>query len=67
MTAEVLSPQTSQPGRFGAALILRLAFRDLRLGWSGFAIFIACIALGVAAIAGRWQERLRRVFRGKGR
>jgi putative ABC transport system permease protein len=52
MTAEVLSPQTSQPGRFGAALILRLAFRDLRLGWSGFAIFIACIALGVAAIAG---------------
>ncbi len=33
-------------------LVLRLALRDLRLGWSGFAIFVACISLGVAAIAG---------------
>ena len=33
-------------------LVLRLAFRDLRLGWRSFIIFVACIALGVAAIAG---------------
>ncbi len=33
-------------------LLLRLAFRDLRGGLNGFAIFLACIALGVAAITG---------------
>ena len=33
-------------------LILRLALRELRGGLSGFAVFLACIALGVAAIAG---------------
>jgi putative ABC transport system permease protein len=33
-------------------LILRVALRDLRGGFSGFAIFLCCIALGVAAIAG---------------
>ena len=33
-------------------LILRLAFRELRAGLRGFGIFLACIALGVAAIAG---------------
>ena len=31
---------------------LRLAFRELRGGLAGFYVFIACIALGVAAIAG---------------
>lgn len=31
---------------------LRLALRELRGGLSGFYVFIACIALGVAAIAG---------------
>ena len=30
----------------------RLALRELRGGLSGFYVFIACIALGVAAIAG---------------
>jgi putative ABC transport system permease protein len=34
------------------ALILRLALRELRGGVRGFGIFIACIALGVGAIAG---------------
>jgi putative ABC transport system permease protein len=34
------------------ALALRLALRDLRGGLSGFHIFLACIALGVAAIVG---------------
>ena len=33
-------------------LILRLAARDLRGGLSGFGIFLACIAIGVAAIVG---------------
>lgn len=36
----------------GLPLVLRLAFRELRGGVKGFGIFIACIALGVAAIAG---------------
>ncbi|WP_018045161.1 ABC transporter permease [Methylobacterium sp. 88A] len=33
-------------------LTLRLAFRELRAGLAGFVVFLACIALGVAAIAG---------------
>ena len=33
-------------------LPLRLAFRELRSGLSGFYVFIGCIALGVMAIAG---------------
>lgn len=39
----------SRPSRF---IALRFAWRDLRGGARGFAVFIACIALGVAAIAG---------------
>src|SRR5262245_59421637 len=34
------------------ALSLRLALRELRAGLSGFRVFLACIALGVMAIAG---------------
>ncbi|MBT6138782.1 MAG: FtsX-like permease family protein [Rhodospirillaceae bacterium] len=33
-------------------LVLRLALRDLRGGLAGFRVFLACLALGVAAIAG---------------
>ncbi len=33
-------------------LMLRLAWRDLRGGLQGFRVFLACIALGVAAITG---------------
>ncbi|MGH6926138.1 MAG: ABC transporter permease [Propylenella sp.] len=36
----------------GLPLAFRLALRELRGGLSGFYVFIACIALGVAAIAG---------------
>ena len=36
----------------GRALALRLALRELRGGVRGFGVFIACIALGVTAIAG---------------
>jgi len=35
----------------GLPLLLRLALRELRGGLKGFGIFLACIALGVAAIA----------------
>lgn len=34
-----------------APLVLRLALRELRGGLGGFAVFLACIALGVGAIA----------------
>ena len=34
------------------SLAVRYAFRELRSGLGGFRIFIACLALGVAAIAG---------------
>jgi len=33
-------------------LALRLARREMRSGLAGFRLFIACLALGVAAIAG---------------
>jgi putative ABC transport system permease protein len=33
-------------------LSLRLALRDMRGGFRGFVVFIACLAIGVAAIAG---------------
>src|SRR5215218_5068730 len=41
-----------QPRRPALPLVLRLALRELRGGLKGFGIFLACIALGVAAIAG---------------
>ena len=34
------------------ALALRLAWREQRNGLSGFYVFIACVALGVAVITG---------------
>src|SRR5690349_24182951 len=36
----------------GGLLPLRLALRELRGGLRGFYVFVACIALGVMAIAG---------------
>jgi putative ABC transport system permease protein len=38
--------------RAGIFLVPRFALRELRGGLRGFAVFIACLALGVAAIAG---------------
>jgi len=40
------------PARAPALLTFRFALREMRGGLRGFAVFIACIALGVAAIAG---------------
>lgn len=42
-------PTSARPG-FG--LSVRLALRELRGGLSGFRIFVACLSLGVASIAG---------------
>lgn len=44
------SPDRPRPARM--PLVLRLALRELRGGLSGFGVFLACIALGVAAISG---------------
>ncbi len=49
MSAIAASPSPRAPGAF---LTLRFALRELRGGLRAFAVFIACIALGVAAIAG---------------
>jgi putative ABC transport system permease protein len=43
-------PPVSHPGR-GLPLPLRFAARELRAGLRGFYVFIACIALGVMAMA----------------
>ena len=43
-----LTPVASPRG----SLTWRFALREMRGGLRGFAVFIACIALGVAAIAG---------------
>ena len=43
------APSVSVPG---IGLTLRFALRELRGGLRGFAVFIACLSLGVAAIAG---------------
>ncbi|WP_407177906.1 ABC transporter permease [Bradyrhizobium sp. STM 3562] len=48
-----MSIAVEHPGsRRDAALALRYALRELRGGLRGFYVFIACIALGVMAIAG---------------
>src|SRR3954447_16622575 len=44
--------QPRKPRRPALPLVLRLAWRELRGGLKGFGVFLACIALGVAAIAG---------------
>jgi putative ABC transport system permease protein len=52
-TAESATPHARQcAGRSDWILPLRLALRELRGGLHGFAVLIACIALGTMAIAG---------------
>jgi putative ABC transport system permease protein len=48
-TLPATPPRRSSSSRL--PLLLRLALRELRAGLKGFGIFLACIALGVAAIA----------------
>ncbi|HEV2558638.1 MAG TPA: ABC transporter permease [Microvirga sp.] len=45
-------PKAPQAPRASWSLVWRLALRELRGGLKGFGIFLGCIALGVAAIAG---------------
>jgi len=51
-TAEGMAAEPASGGSRGASLALRYALRELRSGLRGFYVFIACIALGVMAIAG---------------
>uniref|UniRef100_UPI003BA9EB5B ABC transporter permease n=1 Tax=Stappia sp. TaxID=1870903 RepID=UPI003BA9EB5B len=46
------SAAPSQRSRPGLGLAMRFALREMRGGLKGFYVFIACIALGVAAISG---------------
>jgi len=50
MTAAIESQAERRERRFRLPLALRLALRDLRGGFSGFTIFLICIALGTGAI-----------------
>ncbi|MHA1189711.1 MAG: ABC transporter permease [Alphaproteobacteria bacterium] len=57
-TAPASTDSKSRRGQYAAdqraslALAFRIAQRELRSGLNGFYVFLACIALGVAAIAG---------------
>ncbi|MBV1696167.1 MAG: ABC transporter permease [Hyphomicrobiales bacterium] len=51
MTIDAIDHPARREGR-ALPLALRLSLRELRGGISGFSVFIACIALGVAVIAG---------------
>jgi putative ABC transport system permease protein len=51
MNAPVILPLADSSNTSGAGLTFRLALRELRGGLRGFYVFIACIALGVMAIA----------------
>jgi len=51
MHGTLSAPQRRKRPSSSLPLLLRLALRELREGLTGFGIFLACIALGVAAIA----------------
>src|ERR1700741_3131745 len=48
----MLAPSAKRVRYMRLRTALRFAWRDLRGGLRGFGVFIACIALGVMAIAG---------------
>src|ERR1700755_3299860 len=50
MTASVSRESVARRRNFSLPLVLRLALRDLRGGFSGLTIFLICIALGTGAI-----------------
>jgi putative ABC transport system permease protein len=52
MLAPAAKPGRLVTPRFALAFAFRFAWRELRSGLRGFGVFIACIALGVMAIAG---------------
>lgn len=56
------------PGRAGIGTLARIGLRELRSGFGGFYVFIACLALGVAVIAavGALADALRAGFEKQG-
>jgi putative ABC transport system permease protein len=52
MLAPAAKPSGLMTLRFVLHFAFRFAWRELRGGWRGFGVFVACIALGVMAIAG---------------
>lgn len=52
MTREATNAPARLAKSTGNARIVRMALREMRGGLSGFYVFVACIALGVAVIAG---------------
>ena len=48
--ATLAVPAARAPGNLSGFPALRMALRELRGGLRGFYVFIACIAIGVAAI-----------------
>lgn len=52
MTAAGLPHPLRRPPLLAAPRLMRLALREMRSGLGGFYVFIACVALGVAVIAG---------------
>lgn len=52
MSVDVATGAPAAPARWTVPLVASLAWRELRSGFSGFTVFVLCIALGVAAIAG---------------
>jgi putative ABC transport system permease protein len=69
MTAAAsLDRQAQRANGVGWPLVVTLAWRDLRNGLRGFYVFIACVALGVAAITavGALADALRASFEAQG-
>lgn len=62
MTSETAVTAEFRPTRSSVPQVLRLALRELRSGFSGFHVFIACVALGVMVITavGALTDSLRR-------
>jgi putative ABC transport system permease protein len=67
-SAETAVAANIRPGRPAAPQMVRLAVRELRSGFSGFHVFIACVALGVMVITavGALTDSLRRSFEQQG-
>jgi putative ABC transport system permease protein len=68
MTAAATLARTASPRSGGLPLVLTLALRELRNGIRGFYVFIACVALGVAAITavGALADAMRASFEAQG-
>src|SRR5262245_49307387 len=68
MTAAATVDRTAPLGRAALPLVFTLAMRELRNGLRGFYVFIACVALGVAAITavGALADAMRASFEAQG-